>query len=361
MFVYLFIFFLVTVLYWQDSNRSYTALFTITTFIMIAVAGLRDMIGGYDVYIYAEIFEVSSEAYQYIDFDPLFLLYYRILKIFSDNRVFMFFISAAITIGGYFWFFKKNSPWLYFSVFLFFAKLFLMTFVYVRQFVAMLVILVAIHFLIKKKYLIPIVLTGVAFFFHKSSVILLPFIFLAHFRFSNLQILLLAMVITGLSLSGLGNLLTAEVATSVGSEKLEMYANKSSSINLFYVIEGFLVIVISLLFRSDFYKKEETVIYFNGLLFYGFIILLALSTGTFVRLAWYYFVFICLGLPYIYLFINQLNFKRLFKAFVFVYYSLIFFRLLIVYDNGDFMPYKSVFQNFDRNGMWEHMEYRNKY
>ena len=85
-----------------------------------------------------------------------------------------------------------------------------------------------------------------------------------------------------------------------------------------------------------------------------------MTNATFIRLAWYYFFFVIIALPYMFIFART-NFNRLtFKSFIYIYYSLVFFRLLLVYDGGDFMPYKSIFQDFDREGRWEYMEYRNQ-
>ena len=60
----------------------------------------------------------------------------------------------------------------------------------------------------------------------------------------------------------------------------------------------------------------------------------------------------------IYTIIKEQQLKSLFRNLVFVYYALVFFRLLIVYDDGDFMPYKSIFQDFNRNSQWEYMDDR---
>jgi len=67
---------------------------------------------------------------------------------------------------------------------------------------------------------------------------------------------------------------------------------------------------------------------------------------------------VSLGLPLIYNFSEGVNSKRVFKTAVYTYYTLLFFRLMILYDGGDFMPYKSIFQDFDRQGRWEFYEYK---
>jgi hypothetical protein len=85
---------------------------------------------------------------------------------------------------------------------------------------------------------------------------------------------------------------------------------------------------------------------------------MGITNATFIRFSWYYLIFVVLALPYMYAFINDQKNKQTFKLLVFFYFALLFFRLLISYDGGDLLPYKSIFQDFERNGMWEFMEYR---
>lgn len=40
---------------------------------------------------------------------------------------------------------------------------------------------------------------------------------------------------------------------------------------------------------------------------------------------------------------------------------LIVFRLLLIWDGGDMMPYKTFLDNNSRNGRWEYLEYDMNY
>ena len=317
------------------------------------------MIGGYDIYIYSELYEMSlNQLNEIIIFEPGFVLYYKLLKLFSDDRAFMIFISSLVVLGLYMYILKKLSLWFYFSLFIFFCKFFLMSFVYIRQGVAMVVCLLGLYYLIKQKRLYAIVIIISSIFFHKSAIIFLPFVFVANFKFSYLQILFLGTIIMVFGSSFLGAVLVDSIGNAIENEKLIKYASKSGTINIFYAIEGLLVLILSFSFRNRFYHTKENVIIFNGILFYGFIILFSVANATFVRLSWYYFIFVCLGLPIIFIKIRNIKLRSLFYNLVFVYYALLFFRLLVLYDGGDFTPYKSIFQDFERNGRWEDREYR---
>jgi len=115
-----------------------------------------------------------------------------------------------------------------------------------------------------------------------------------------------------------------------------------------------------LFFRKYFYQYKQTMLFFNGFILYLLICVIGLTNPTFVRLAWYYFVFVALSLPYMLYFLKDANLRVSFKSLISMYYAMVFFRLLISYDDGDLMPYKAIFQKGDREGMWEYMEYRGK-
>ena len=343
MFIYLFLFGLASILYFKNPYSRGGVIFLIFIVSSILIAGFRDMIGGYDIYIYSYYFEIPLGNYNLLDFfEKGFVLYYRILRIFNDDRTFMIFMSSLIILGIYCYYLKKLSIYFYFSIFIFFCKFYLMSFVYIRQGLAMIFCLIAVYHLINKKRILMISFAVAAFFIHKSSIIFLPFIFVSTISLSYIQIVFLGLTLVFLSLSPLGNFLVENVGQSVGSEKVVQYSSQSGLVNVFYFIEGILVLGLALVYRNEFYKNLKSKIIINGLLFYGFIILFSTTNATFVRLSWYYFIFVCLGLPLIYVYTKKPTLKGAFRNAVFVYYSALFFRLLILYDGGDFMPYKSL-------------------
>ena len=345
--------------FYHSNPKKASLMFAAFVILSICVAGFRDMIGGFDVYVYSQVYESSIltiDNFQF--FEPGFVIFYRILNYASSDRAFMFFVTSAIILGGHYYFFKKLSIWPYFTIFIFFCKFYLMSFVYLRQGIAMVLVLGAISFLVKKEYLKSILILTLASFFHRSVIVFVPFIFFAYYRFSYLQIIVLALLLAVLSLSGLGADMILEFSQSSDNNKLTQYALKSGTINYFYAIEGLLIVILTLNFRHKFYLNQKNVIYFNGILIYGLIIIFSITNATFIRFSWFYFPFLCLGFPLIFKFIKDVSLKKMFKNLIFVYYSLIFFKLLLTFDGGDFYPYKSIFQDFERNGRWEFMEYK---
>lgn len=356
---YILLFIFTSFLYFQSSLKKVSIGFYLLLFGVIFISGLRDMIGGYDVYVYAEVYESPSAFI--IGFKPFeigFRLYYLFLRIFSTDRYFMFFITAIIITTFHFFAIKKHSTILYFSIFLIFCKFFLMSFVYLRQGIAMGIIWFSFPYIINRNYLKFSLIVFVAFLFHKSAVIFIPIYFLASIKFENLKMFLIAVVAIIISVSPLSAILLGALAESSGDEKANIYVSLSSDVNIFYFIEVILLIILVLKFRLEFYKTKYGTLVINGLFGYIILNIMSLTNASFIRFGWYYFFFLILALPCIYNFIQDKKSKGLFKLAVFVYYSFIFFRLLIIYDDGDFMPYKSIFEDFNRNSRWENFEYR---
>lgn len=161
-----------------------------------------------------------------------------------------------------------------------------------------------------------------------------------------------------IAVSPLSDILLSSLVEQIEDDKVENYFNKSSGINFFYLLETVTFIFLLIKYKSGFDKIPNGRFLFNGFLLYILVTLLAVKNASFIRFSWYYLIFIYLGLAYIYTFIVNATSKKIYLFLFLLYFSALFFRLLILYDDGDFMPYKMFFQDFDRKGMWDFMEYR---
>ena len=331
----------------------------ITASVMV---GIRDMIGGFDVYIYAEIFETSIPlllAYEPVEIG--FRYFYAFLKLFNDNRHFMFFVMAFVIFYFQFRTYRKYSPLILLALFIFFAKFFLMSFVYLRQGLAMGIITLAITFALKKEYIKYFIVIIIAYYIHKSSLLFAPFIFVAHRKFTINQFFLIIAAVIIVAVTPLNNLLFGFLAETSNDAKVGAYITRNSGVNIFYFIEIILLSVILVQFKNDFYKNTTSQVMANGLFLYILVSLLGITNASFVRFSWYYLPFFVIGISYFISFQKNSTSYQLYKSLVLIYFSLLFFRLLILYDDGDLMPFKTIFEDYDRNGRFEFMEYRKKY
>ncbi len=341
-----------------SQNAWYYFLFIAAT----VMAGLRDMIGGFDVYIYGELFEVPvALLLSYTSIEYGYILWYAFLKLFSDNRHFMFMVMAFILLFFQFRIYKKYSPLLLFALFIFFAKFFLMSFVYLRQGTAMALLTFAIPLAQERKYIKFFILVAIAFTIHRSAIMFLPFIFVVNRNFTTAQLFMLISAVMLIALTPLNNLLFGFLGDNINDAKVAMYASQETSINIFYFAEVVVLSFILLQYKEEFYKNPTTKMIANGLFMYILVSLLGLTNPSFIRFCWYYLPFFVLGIAYFISFQQNSGRLKLFKASFLLYFSLLFFRLLILYDDGDLMPYKTIFEDYNRNGRFEYMEYRDNY
>ncbi|OJV53729.1 MAG: hypothetical protein BGO31_02405 [Bacteroidetes bacterium 43-16] len=356
---YLLLFILAFIVYWQK-DQSNKPLYYFFMACCILFAGSRDMIGGFDVYIYAEVFESYSipRLLTFPFFEKGYLLYNALVRQLVSDRYYFFFITSFITIWAHFGAIKKLSPLLFFALFIYFSKFFLMSFVYVRQFMAMGIVWWALVLLINKKRVIPILMLVVAYFFHKSSILFFPMIFLLNVKFTRNQMILLIFGVFAIFLSPIGNFLLTFLAENSDNEKLAYYTEKANAINFLYVIEGLLLSYVAYIYKNAFYQNPKTTVIFNGFLIYIVITIVAITNATYARFSWYFFIFIIIGLPYVYLYINNLRERKTFRFLVFLYFAILLVRMLFVWDNGDLMPYKAFYMDTERKGQFDFMEYR---
>ncbi|MFA6057936.1 MAG: EpsG family protein [Taibaiella sp.] len=358
---YLFILLLVCTLFICEKWIKQSWPYYILLIILILFEGFRDMIGGFDVYIYGQFYEMDYRLILLFEpFEPGFRLFAVLCKLIIDKREFFFFVIAMAMLYMHFRTIKRSTNLLYFALFIYFCKFYLFSFIYLRQGLAMGFIWFTLPYILNKKYLKASLLFALAFLFHKSSLIFLPMLFISNRRFNSVQLTFGIVVFAIVFASPIGQIVSRLVADASENNKLNIYAEKHSAINIFYVAELLLFTSLAFIFKKYFYQYKETMLIFNGFIFYILMSIVGLTNGSFVRLAWYFFIFVVLAIPFMYSFLQDQKLKTIFKSFVFVYYIAVFLRLLFVFDNGDFMPYKTIFQDFDREGMWDHMEYRKR-
>lgn len=96
---------------------------------------------------------------------------------FTDNRYVFFFITSIISYLLVSKSMKLCEEIILFSLFIFFCKYFLMSFVYVRQFLAMGIVWLAVPFIINRNFLKFSIVVLLASTLHTSAVIFFPILF----------------------------------------------------------------------------------------------------------------------------------------------------------------------------------------
>lgn len=322
-------------------------------------AGLRDMIGGSDIYIYAQIFEVYNKELNInlLGIEPGFLYFNYLINLITNNRYAYFFIISLVIFILHFKTLKKYNILVYLAIFIYFTKLYLMSFVYLRQFLGMGIAWLSIPYIIKRKFILFLMIILLATSFHYSALIFIIPYLVKNIKLTKYQLFILFILSILFGFFYFFSYTSEHLGTLVENRKLIGYSKKSDTINYFYLIEGIVISSLLIIYNKYFYNNHKNLLFFNLAVLYVFLTFFSLRNGSGIRFIWYYLI----GLIY---FLTNLLYKikDKFNKFIFIfilllYFSSVFFRILIVWDNGDFIPYKTIFQDFERHGRWEYMEY----
>ena len=159
-----------------------------------------------------------------------------------------------------------------------------------------------------------------------------------------------------LGLTPLISYMTSFIGDVSGISKLSKYGGNQGGINFFYILEAFGLAFLAILTTQSkvFFTKKQS-LFFNLFVVYVATNLLVLRDATALRYSWYYLIGLAVAIPHIIEYIKNKPTRMIIKFSVVLYFSALFIRTLLIWDGGDFSPYKSIFQDFDRNGRWEHM------
>ena len=321
------------------------------------INSFRDMIGGYDIYIYAQYFENVKENGNFLKYESGYYFLNLLLYNIYPNRYFLFFVIGFLLLLSFLFFSIKVTKRLAFFVFfLIFCKLYFYTFVYLRQILAVVIVWFGFYFLFKGNRRFFLIFIALGSLFHISALIGIVVLFAK--KIFNIKSVILIFIL-GLVLGFFVN--TQQIFMILGgffdNNRLISNSNNNNLVNYFYFLEA-VSIYIWLMLRYDFYKKENyrNQMIFNLSLIYVFLNLLTINDATSLRMTWFFLI------GPILFFLNELNSNIKQKGILFfgiiIYFSIIFIRIMIVWDGGDFLPYKSIFQDEPRFGRWEFLEYR---
>lgn len=359
-YIIIFLLFLLGLAFDKEKPIFQNAYYIFLIAVAILFAGIRDMIGGYDIYIYSEVYEATwEEIVLHSPFEQGFKYYFLALKYINDKREFMIFMTSFLMLTLHAITIKRHSSYMFFSLLIYFCKFYLMSFVYFRQGLAMGILWLSIPFIVNRKFL-PFLLTSIlAFYFHKSSIVFFPLYFIANMNFSKKAYIWIPIATLIFAISPLSNMLISLVGEELDS-KYAHYTNKASTFNVFYLIESSVLAYLLVKFRDDLQRHKFGKFLNNALFVYILLSFMAITNATYIRFIWYYMFFLVIAIPVFYGFIKSSQNRMLFKTAIVTYFVALFFRLLILWDGGDMMPYKSIFSDEPRNGMWDFMEYRHR-
>lgn len=374
MILYLLIFLGIVIAYISNPNKniSKSTLFWIIMGLGLFV-GLGDMLGGYDRYIYGELFDSSADAIRegkWLTETYIYGLYSREIGYIAFNY-FMGFLTSnryiyilVLTLITYYLIFRSFSQNLYnylFGIIIFLGLYFFFTFTYIRQMMAAVILWNSIKYIIDKKLIKFILVVILAASFHNSALLFLPLYFVSH-RIYKAQYVVIAMV--GCFMLGLTPLPMGLFETygdiSGDLERAELYTiEDTSGFRIEYVLEAVVFLFIILSNYKDFKSSDRRlpVILNCALCFCGILLIFTRSING-GRLSWFFMLGIITSLSYL---AQKKNFRKLRPIVVILMFGL-YLRILMAWGVS-LSPYKTFFTDGVRPGDFIHdrFEYNNEY
>lgn len=299
MWLYLIIFAIPFIAYIQgkDANKNKTFLMLYTAFLALFV-GMSDMFGGYDRYIYGEIFDDIADAIT-AEKNPLlsagFLMYevgYSLLSTLiayvTENR-YIFILTLTLII--YFNIYKvferhfTNYP-LAFIIFL--GMVFFFTFTYLRQVVAFSFAWLSIRYLLegeRKKFFLMILVTALM---HKSGIVFAVLWFMPIKKWKPNQVIWILIGCGIIGLSGItSGLYDAAMASSIIADQGNVY-NTDESARIAYVLEVIFFAWIILKNYNRIEDSRQNLFFLNMAWTFCAFLLLFVRSSDGGRVAWFF-------------------------------------------------------------------------
>lgn len=250
----------------QQKRKNFLALWCL--FIAL-VCGLGDMLGGYDRYIYGEIFDSTADeltvglpilkttAIIYNPTEPGFAIWNILIAFLSSNRYIFLLLSTLVLYGMLYYHIIKYSKTPFLAFFILFCIFYFFTFTYLREVLAVGISWFSIPYAIKRKPIHFWLIILLAFSFHNSALLFGLTYLIAPMKLTRQRIIIIISLSLILGLTPIGSYIFQLFASNINAEKADMVLANSDTTNIFYIAEA-IVFLIIILWRYKHIDKDET-------------------------------------------------------------------------------------------------------
>lgn len=355
----------------QKLSKSTTFLAVYLSFLAIFV-GLSDMFGGYDRYIYAEVFDsiadmttrhesyLANGAFAFFEGEPGYVVLNILLSFITENRyifiliyTLLIYVLLFVSLKRY----AKNYP---LALVLFMGLWFYFSFTYLRQVLGAAIAWLAIDYIVRRKLWKFVLVCAIAMSIHKSAIIFFPFYFIPVKKFSSHTILWVMGGCLVLGVSPIPNMLFNAYGDVSVVEQAGGY-NASGGFRFAYLMEAAFFLWLLLSRRKWLPDNKPDIVLFNMALIFCAVLLFFIRSDNGGRLSWYYMIGILVSVSNL-LSVGQ---KRQKQVLLMVVVSL--FLYIRVYNAWQMFlnlyPYKTFLTNGYREGdySFENYEYDRDY
>jgi len=338
---------------------------------MIALAlfvGVSDMLGGYDRYIYGELFdEVADIRQEGRDFSTAYIfqqyptelgyVYLNVLlSYFTANRYVFIFVLTLIIYALYYINIKRYASDYRMALLLFLGLLFFFTFTYLRQMIGVGIAGFSLKYVYERKLWKFVICILLAALFHNSAIILFPIYIIPSRKYSVGVVIVLMLICLLIGVSGISSsMFEAYSSTSGLEERTTKYIEDTSGFRIAYLLEAVFFLWLILGNYGKVGTDKRQIVLLNVALTFCAILLLFIRSENGGRLGWFFIMGLIATLTTI--LVKQQNnvFNRTMVSAVVLF---LYFRIVLLW--GIFLyPYKTFFSNGVREGdrIYENYEY----
>lgn len=304
MWLYLLIFFIPVLLYFgtlkSGNGRSVLQLAVFLSGLAMFV-GLGDMLGGYDRYIYGDVFDSIAnvtnvgqsywvnDCFEYFPSEEGWTVLNILLSFFTDNRYIFILAITLLTYTLLFISLRRYASNYPFALVLFLGLWFYFSFTYLRQVLGATLVWLAIPYIVKRNPWKFCAIVLLAWTIHKSAIIFLPVYFIAHRSFTRRQILVFMALALVAGVSPLPNALFNAYG-DMSEVELQNDYSASGGLRVAYFLEAAFFLW---LMMRDGAKDDSDItrrVLFNIACLFCATLLFFIRSENGGRLSWYYMI-----------------------------------------------------------------------
>ena len=371
--IYILLFLIPVVLNFYYNGKEYPSykLFVIFFISLAIFVGFGDMLGGYDRYIYGDLFDnladqlkagtpiISSAINQAYSTEFGYIGFNWAIAHITGNRYTFIFLYTICMYAIILHSFRKYAKNYSLASILFLALVFFFSFTYLRQMFAAAVIGLSIRYIIERKFLKYCAIILAAFSFHNSAIIFFPMYFIANRKYSKAHILLLMSVCFVIGVSGITSGLY-NLFDDISSRGAHADYAVQGDARIAYILEaGFFFFFLIKSYRHLPNTKQSIVLY-NIALAFCVILLLFIRSENGGRLSWYFLYGLIFSLAQL----STTNYgKKIKMGLQLSIVSFVLFLRILTSWGVLLYPYKTFFTNGHRENdyIFERYEYDYNY
>ena len=336
--------------------------------------GLADMFGGYDRYIYGEVFDSIADGvtngmgYRYLPsllfYEPGYSTLSYVIALVTENRYVYIFIVTMLIYYCMYKAFEKNMPNYPLAMILFLGMVFYFTFTHLRQVLAFSVAWLGVTYLIENKRWKFFLIVLLVALLHKSGIVFAALYFLPLKKFKPGLIIMLLGICAVLGFSGVTGALYDAYANVSEAGSMNTYSTSSGVRGAYFLEVVFFVWVI----LSNYKKIEPTrrnLVFLNMAWCFCALLLLFIRSSDGGRVAWFF----TLGIIYTVTLVCSTQrlhtrIKNAFGPLMVAVMLALYVRVYFAWQNyNNLYPYKTFLTNGYRvpDYSWERYEYDHGY